>query len=127
MQADQMTSALQALYMEIADGSNLILDPVLDTYSLMEMLVLHLPAVIGNFSKLIALENPHSLTHDTQGIAAIVAKQPYLGFGRVARALFPVPAPVPAWALEIWKLVGGKYSLPSSQRVAASSARAGAA
>jgi PAS domain S-box-containing protein len=74
MQADQMTSALQALYMEIADGSNLILDPVLDTYSLMEMLVLHLPAVIGNFSKLIALENPHSPTHDTQGIAAIVAR-----------------------------------------------------
>jgi hypothetical protein len=38
-----------------------------------------------------------------------------------------LPAPVPAWALEIWKLVGGKYSLPSSQRVAASSASAGAA
>src|SRR5690606_19069112 len=35
-------------------------------------------------------------------------------------------APVPAWKLEIWNVVGGKYSLPSSQLEAASSATAAA-
>jgi hypothetical protein len=35
-------------------------------------------------------------------------------------------APVPELRLEIWKLVGGKKSLPLSQCSAASSARAGA-
>ncbi|MNP62417.1 hypothetical protein D3C76_1576960 [compost metagenome] len=36
-------------------------------------------------------------------------------------------APVPELRLEIWKLVGGKKALPSSQCSAASSASAGAA
>src|SRR5262249_14341407 len=35
-------------------------------------------------------------------------------------------APVPAWMLETWKLVGGKLSLPLSHCVFASSASAGA-
>ena len=36
-------------------------------------------------------------------------------------------APVPAWILDTCQVVGGKYSLPSSQRIAANSAMAGAA
>jgi hypothetical protein len=35
-------------------------------------------------------------------------------------------APVPAWMFETWNVVGGNWAVPRSQRVAASSASAGA-
>ncbi|MCA8967713.1 MAG: PAS domain-containing protein, partial [Planctomycetes bacterium] len=62
------------LYDDLADQSNLILDPELPTYSLMELVVVHLPAVITDLGRLHLLDDADENSVNPRVIASVAAQ-----------------------------------------------------
>ncbi|MGE0484418.1 MAG: response regulator [Gammaproteobacteria bacterium] len=69
-----LMNALLELYDDLGDSSNLILDPVLETYSLMEMALVHLPSVIADLARLHDLDNGDEGGADPFVVGSIAAR-----------------------------------------------------